>query len=245
MFAKMRSVNSLIVLMLAVTAFSAFASAQTKKNQRAAEPQKAVESTPNTEPAGNGTTYRYEFSQPDFVISRVVISHNDGGKGTITFFKRSYDEPLEDPISLSEATLERIRAVLRDMDFLNSSEDYQYEKDYSHLGTSSVTVEQGERKRTAKYNWTTNKLARQLVEEYRRVSNLYIWKFDINLSRENQPLESPKLMERLEQMVGRDQVADTDGLIPFLNELSNDERLPLMARNRAVRIVKQLEKKKK
>ena len=87
MFAKMRSVNSLIVLMLAVTAFSAFASAQTKKNQRAAEPQKAVESTPNTEPAGNGTTYRYEFSQPDFVISRVVISHNDGGRPS--FFREA------------------------------------------------------------------------------------------------------------------------------------------------------------
>ncbi len=243
----MRSLNGFIILVLAVTAFSASASAQTKKNQRAAEPKKAVAPalTAEPEPVGNGTIYRYEFSQPDFVISRIVINHNDGGKGTITFFKRDHDEGLEDPISLSEATLERIRAVLRDMDFLNSAEDYQYEKDYSHLGTSSVTVEQGDRNRNAKYNWTTNKFAKQLVEEYRRISNLYIWKFDINLSRENQPLESPKLMERLDLMVGRDQIADPDGLIPFLNELTNDERLPLMARNRAARIIKQIEKKKK
>ncbi|MBX3243198.1 MAG: hypothetical protein KF685_01875 [Acidobacteria bacterium] len=244
----MRSVNFLIIFLLSVTAFSVVVTAQTKKNARDTEPQKngttSATAEPERAPAGNDAVYQYEFSQPDFVISRIIVKHNDSGKGTITFFKGD-DEPLEDPISLGDATLERVRTVLRDMDFLNSVEDYQYEKDYSHLGTSSITLEQGGRKRTAKYNWTTNKLARQLVEEYRRISNLYIWKFDINLSRENLPLESPKLMERLDQMVSRDQVADTQGLIPFLNELSNDERLPLMARNRAIKIIKQIEKKAK
>lgn len=267
--------RKIILFAAVVGCMAAFAYAQTKKNQRTPadkdvaapassdgqiEPskenskkktnQRPVNSQTEKDdvvptPKGDGTVYRYEFYQPDFVVSRYIITHDDAGNGKIVFYKRGHDEPLDDPVKLTGITLDAIRTTLAEMDFLASTENYQYEKDYSHLGTSRITIERGEQKRTVEYNWTTHKLARQLAAEYRRISNLYLWKFEINISRENQPLEAPKLMERLDQMVGQEQVADPDSLIPFLSELSNDERLPLMARNRAAKIIQKIEKKKK
>jgi len=83
-----------------------------------------------------------------------------------------------------------------------------------------------------------------LMAEYRRVTNQFIWIFDITLSRDNQPLEAPKLMDSLDSMIRRNEISDPHQLDPFLRELSNDERIPLIARNHAVRLVKQFEKEK-
>ncbi|MDP2268059.1 MAG: hypothetical protein Q8K46_02720, partial [Deltaproteobacteria bacterium] len=81
-----------------------------------------------------------------------------------------------------------------------------------------------------------------LMDEYRRISNEYIWRFEITGARENQPLQSPKLMTTLDRYIARGEISDPPHLIPLLTELSTDERMPLMARNHALRMIKQLEK---
>ena len=66
--------------------------------------------------------------------------------------------------------------------------------------------------------------------------------FDITLARENQPLEAPKLLDSLDSLIKRNEISDAEQMIPFLKELSNDERIPLIARNHAMRLVKKIGK---
>ncbi len=216
---------------------------QAKKNERptngnSLNGNKPVQSkdTPN---------YFYEFSQPAFVVSKIQIEHDENGKGKISFMKSISDEVITDPIQVSSAALERINKALTALNFFDSNESYQYEKDYSHLGNITLKVRKDGRERETKFNWTQNQEAKTLADEYRRIGNQYIWMFDINLSRENQPLESPKLMDMIDSYIKRNEISDAAQLIPFLKELGNDERIPLIARNRATRLVKQIEKVKK
>ena len=37
-----------------------------------------------------------------------------------------------------------------------------------------------------------------LADEYRKIGNQFIWMFDINVARENQPLEAPRIMDALD-----------------------------------------------
>jgi hypothetical protein len=194
--------------------------------------------------AVSGPQYRYEFTQPDFLISRVVIEHNDAGKGTIAFRRMSYDEDLTEPITVSAVTMEKLKAAFEALNFLDSTEDYQFERDFSNMGNSTITLRDGSRERTAKYNWTSNKDAKFLMDEYRRLSNQFVWMFDFNLARENQPLETPKLVESLDGLLKRNEISDPHQMLPFLTAVSNDERVPLIGRNRAGKIVKQIEKQK-
>jgi hypothetical protein len=187
-------------------------------------------------------THIYEFSQPDFSVNRITIRHDDKGSGDISFSKNGSDETITDPIQLSSITLERIAATLTELDFLNSTESYQYEKDYSHLGNIRFTLKSDERSRTTTYNWTENKAAKNLMDEYRRIGQQYVWMFDIGVARTNQPLEAPKLMDTLDGYFRRGEVSDPEQMIPFLRGLSDDERIPLIARNHAAKLVKQIEK---
>jgi hypothetical protein len=214
---------------------------QTKKNERPTNGN----SSNNSIAAKDAPNYFYEFLQPAFVVSKVLIEHDENGKGKISFMKNISDEVISDPIQLSPAALERIKNALAALDFMNSTESYQYEKDYSHLGNIKIKISRDGRTRETKFNWTENKDAKALADEYRKISNQYIWMFDINLSRENQPLESPKLMDLIDGYIRRNEISDAAQLVPFLKELGNDERIPLIARNHATRLIKQIEKEKK
>jgi hypothetical protein len=218
-----------------------------KRNERPDSAQKTgdQQATANTSKAVADPPYFYEFSQPKFIITKITIRHDENGKGSLTFYKGQYDEPITEPVQLSQATLDKITATLTALDFLNSAEDYQYEKDYSHLGNITFRLKKDGREREAHFNYTTNKNAMALGDEYRRISNQIIWMFDMNVARENQPLDAPRQMDALQSYMSRNEISDPQQLVPFLQGLTNDERIPLIARNHAGKMIKQIEKEKK
>lgn len=189
-------------------------------------------------------TYQYEFTQPDFVVSKIVIKHDDAGKGSISFMKKGYDDLVTDPVQLSAKTLESINMALTSLNFLASDESYQFEKDFSHLGTMVFRLARDRKERSTTFNWTQNKNAKLLMDEYRKIGNQYIWMFDVALARENQPLEAPKLLDSLDSLIRRNEISDPNQMVPFLQGLVNDERIPLIARNHAGKLIKKLEKEK-
>lgn len=215
-----------------------------KKNERpidtSSDPAKNASATKPYIPA-----YFYEFNRPGFTIPRILIEHDDAGRGKITFQKEGHEAMISDPVDLSPTTMTKLRGLLTALDFLNSTVVYQYEKDYSHLGNVTITVNRDGKGRSVKYNWTENKDALALMNEYRRIGNEYLWKFDLNIARQNQPLETPGLMDQIIDYVGRGEISDPPQMIPFLNELSTDERMPLMARNRALKLIKTIQSAKK
>ena len=186
--------------------------------------------------------YTYEFSQPDFFVYFVHIEHDDRGKGTIRFERRSDTEQITDPVQLSPAALERIRARFDALKFLDSTENYQGEKNYPSQGKTKLTLRQGGRERTAEFNYSQNADAQGLADEYRKVSEQALFVFDVSVALENQPLEMPKLIGRLESLIERKYLSDTEQLIPLIRELTEDERVPLVGRNQAARILKKLDK---
>jgi hypothetical protein len=214
-----------------------------KKNERPtgnAVSSGVERSTKSSDPA-----YSYEFSQPDFMISKIVIEHDATGRGTITFTKKMFGDTVSDPIVVSGPVLERINGAYAALRFLDSNESYQYEKDYSHLGVMTFRLKQGGKERTAVFNYTENKDAKLLADEYRKLGNQFIWVFDIALARENQPLEAPKLLDSLDALLKRNEIADPMQMVPLLRGLKDDERVPLIARNHATKLADRIEKGKK
>lgn len=186
--------------------------------------------------------YRYEFSQPKFVISHIVIEHDPSGHGTVTFQRLNEDIPVVEPLNLSAAALGRIKSAWQALQFLDSNTDYQADKQFPHLGTMKIGMQQGERKRVAEFNWTNNSDASTLVNEYRKAADQVILIFDISIARENQPLNAPKLMEAMESLLKRGALSDPQQLLKLLQEMSTDEHIPLIARNHALRLIKKIQK---
>lgn len=208
----------------------------TRPTQSAASPAAIAENN------NDAVKYTYEFSQPKFVIKHIVLEHDANGRGTVKFERLNEETPIVEPLQLSAAALARINAAWQALQFLDSNTNYQADKQFPHLGTMRLGMEQGTRKRVAEFNWTQNSDASTLVTEYRRAADQAILIFDISIARENQPLNAPKLMEVMESLLKRDGLSDPQQLLPLLQDLSTDEHIPLIARNHALRIIKKIKK---
>jgi hypothetical protein len=211
-----------------------------KHNTRPA--QSAAAPTPDTENKTEAVKYTYEFSQPKFVVKHIVLEHDGNGRGKVTFERLNEDTPIVEPLQLSVEALARITAAWQSLHFLDSNANYQADKQFPHLGTMRIGMEQGTRKRVAEFNWTNNTDASTLINEYRRAADQAILIFDIAVARENQPLNAPKLMEVMETYIKRNGLSDPKQLLPLLKDLSTDEHVPLIARNHALRLIKAIQK---
>jgi hypothetical protein len=209
-----------------------------------ARPQQTPPSSSSVAVAGNTdpVKYSYEFSQPKFYVKHIVLQHDASGRGTVTFERLNEDTPVTEPIELSPAALGRITSAWQALNFLDSNDDYQSSKQFPHLGTMRISMQRGERKRVAEFNWTNNSSAEALVNEYRKAADQAILIFDIGIARENQPLNAPKLMEMMESLLKRNGLSDPRQLLSLLQDLSTDEHVPLIARNHALRLIKQIQK---
>lgn len=230
---------------LAVPGAAICATAQNKVSTR---PEGQSAAPPSTEPkkasAGGheAARYYYEFRQPDFVVSRVEIVHDERGRGTIHFERRGDAEAITEPLEVSADALARINGHYEALRFLDSEAVYQGKREYPSYGKTTLRLRRGERERTAEFNYPADPNAMALMQEYRRLGEQAVFVFEIKLAVESQPLEAPKLMSKLETLLRLNYLSDPKQLVPLVRELSTDERLPLIARNHALRLLKKLEK---
>ena len=235
-----------VLLSAAVFGVASLNASQTKTNERKPE----ILATPSATPTAkaddkkpvDSPRYSYEFKQPEFVITHIVITHDSSGRGKITFERKVDYQVIEEPIEMSPAALARIMAGWNALNFLESTENYQSDRHFAHMGTMKLAMEQAERKRTAEFDWTNNREAFALVNEYRRVADQAILLFDLSVARESQPLNTPKLMEEFELRLKINGLSDPQQLLPLLRDISTDEHLPLIARNHALRLIKKIAK---
>ncbi len=227
-------------LMVFSAAISIYAQAQGAKHN--SRPQQAAAAVVNGESKPDAVKYSYEFSQPKFYIKHIVLEHDGNGRGTVTFERLNEDTPVVEPIELSTAALARITSSWQALQFLESNADYQASKQFPHLGTMRIGMQRGDRKRVAEFNWTNNSDASTLVSEYRKAADQAILIFDISIARQNQPLNMPKLMEAMESLLKRNGLSDPHQLLKLLQDISTDEHVPLIARNHALRLIKQIQK---
>jgi hypothetical protein len=213
-----------------------------KQNQRVSTNGPTQPSTDGQPAAVSTASYSYEFAQPVFYINHIVVEHDSLGHGHVTFEKQNAGDPIVEPLELSQAALKRILGLWDALNFLGTDTNYQSEHQFPHLGTMWLQMKQGGRERKAEFNWTNDKNVSALVDEYRHAADQAIFIFDMTVARQNQPLESPKLMDYLDRMIARNELSDPQQLIPLLEDLSTDERVPLITRNHATRILKKLKK---
>ena len=260
--------SKLLLFLLLLLLPTAVVTAQVKKNQKPKKPVSVVTAAPTptpepvvvTPPKKNERpaevkkeiaksfvpTYFYSFVRPGFSFPEIYIEHDETGHGQISFKKDAYDDLWTDPLTLSPVTMDNLKKSFAALNFIDATEDYQYAAhDFSNMGNVTITLKRDGKSRQAKYNWTENKEAKFLMDEYRRISNEYTWKFELVTARENQPLQTPGLLDAIDSYYKRNELTDPPHLVPFLTELSSDERLPLIARNRALKLIQQIQKVKK
>lgn len=193
-------------------------------------------------PTSGQPRFSYEFTQPEFLVSHIVLEHDAAGLGQITFTRRGDADPIVEPVVISKTALGRIMNLWNALSLLESTTAYQSAHKFPHLGTIRVRVLQGTADRVAEFNWTDDASMKSLADEYRRIAEQAILIFEIGLAREHEPLAMPELIEKVDLLFRRNDLSDPRQLIVLLRDITTDERVPLIARDHATRLLRKIEK---
>jgi hypothetical protein len=181
--------------------------------------------------------FSYRFENPRFTISIIEVELASGGAGKLRFKRGEFDDLIDREFKVLPATLDRLRQLVAASGFMTSAEDYQSKKDFSHLGWMTITVKQAGRQRTVRFNYTTNNEISAVSDILRGISTQEIDQFDIELARQHEPLDVPRLLDGLENDLRLERMAEPERLLGFLGDLAGDDTLPLIARNQATRLI--------
>jgi hypothetical protein len=191
----------------------------------------------------NGTRYQYVFVNERFTIPRIEVAFDGAGVGQYSFKRKDSDEIIN-KLTVSESVIGQIRALLIELNFLDSKEDYQHKKDFSHLGTMTITYARGGRERTTQFNYTDNPAVNRLAEIFRNIATQEMRVFELENTRQTDPISTPVQMRLLESELKGKHLADPQKLIPLLKDVKQDEGIPLIARNHAERLIQMIQKGK-
>ncbi len=219
-----------IASLLAALACAAIAVAQTSENGNHKE--------------SAASTYSYQYDGARFYLSLIEVDLDAAGKGEIRFKRGEAEDLINLPVALRPETIARIQQLYNETDFLNSNADYQSKKDFSHLGWITVGAQAGERTRKVRFNYTTNLQIEELANIFRAIATQEIHLFDLETMQQYQPLDLPHQLESVETSLRLGNIAEPERIRLALQTLSGDDTLPLIARNKAARIVADIEKKK-
>lgn len=190
------------------------------------------------------TAFSYKFENRRFYIPLIQVDLDAGGNGHLHFMRGESDDVIDRKFKILPSTMKRIARLLGVTGFLDSKEEYQAKKDFSHLGWMTITVRQGERERTVRFNYTTNQDIAGLAEVFQGIATQEIDLFDLELAVQHQPLDVPRRLDALETDLRLDRVTEPEQLVVRLRELAGDDTMPLIGRNHANRIIKDIEKGK-
>jgi hypothetical protein len=193
---------------------------------------------------GPGTTqYYYLFENERFTTPLVEVGFDSQGHGKFRFQRKDAQEIVNE-LSVSPALVNQIKSLFDELNFLQSNEEYQYKKDFSHLGKITIRLTQTGHERTASFNYTTNPTLNRLVELFRNIATQETRVFEIEAIRESDPISTPAQLRLLENELRSKQIAEPERLASLLEQIKVDESVPLIARNHADRLLKLINKRK-
>lgn len=193
--------------------------------------------------ARTDTKFHYLFENEKFTTPRIELEFGADGKGEFRFKKKESEE-IANKLEVTTVVLGQISALLAELNYLDSSENYQHKKDFSHLGTITIEIAQSGKHRKVQFNYTDNPAMSKLANIFRNIATQETRVFEIETIRQSDPISTPAQLRYLDSELRSKNIADPERFIALLQDIKLDEGVPLIARNHAERLLKDIKKPK-
>ena len=207
-----------------------------------AQTQLIVSSDKKTDTSAD-TKFHYLFENEKFTTPRIELEFGADGKGEFRFKKKESEE-IANKLEVTTIVLGQISALLAELNYLDSSENYQHKKDFSHLGTVTIEIHQSGKHRKVQFNYTDNPAMSKLANIFRNIATQETRVFEIETIRQSDPISTPAQLRYLDSELRSKNIADPERFVVLLQDIKLDEGVPLIARNHAERLLKEIRKPK-
>ncbi|MCS6884592.1 MAG: hypothetical protein RMM17_08335 [Acidobacteriota bacterium] len=180
-------------------------------------------------------TYIYRFENPRFEVSCIEVRIKSSGEGAVSYLSKG--EETVERIVVPQTTLQRLKAIVSEMDFLDNAVEYDVGKHLEHMGVTIIRIESLGRSREVRFHYTSDKAMTRLVELFRSIETQCRRMKELSFARQYAQLDLPRCLKLLENDLRARKIAEPQQLVPLLEEISLDDSIPLIARNAATKLV--------
>jgi len=178
-------------------------------------------------------TYSRTFkgSNPEYLLITV------DSKGSGTFEGRKLDETQSPrPFQLSPPTTERIFALAGQLHNFQSI-DLDSHKKVANLGQKILTYQQGEDVNRVTFNYTENRMARELVDLFEAVGTVEEHIATLEFEMKYDPLALPQELLQIQIEFNNKALAEPQILLPTLEKIAHGPRFLHLAQERAQQLI--------
>jgi hypothetical protein len=162
-------------------------------------------------------------------------------KGLGTFEGHKLEEAQSSrPLQLSVGTTERIFALAGQLHNFQSI-DLDSHKKVANLGQKTFTYQQGEDVTRVAFNYTENRMARELVEIFEAVGTVEEHISTLEFGMKYDPLGLPQELLQIQIELNNKSLADPEMLLPTLEKIAHGSRFLHLAQVRAQQIIERIQ----
>ncbi len=185
----------------------------------------------------SSTQYYYRVDSPSMEMSKAELRFDATNRGQFIFRRKNDEEDIQLDLQLLPETVQRLNRYIQDARFLTSDENYQGDRNLSHLNTMTFRYRQGIHQREVSFNYTRNPAMRALTQLLQQIVTQESRIFNIQIARQHEPLDLDRQLQALKREVKNGWVGEPAKLRPLLEDLQADEGVLLIARRRAREIL--------
>jgi sulfur transfer protein SufE len=162
-------------------------------------------------------------------------------KGSGTFEGHKLDEAQSSrPFQLSTATTQRIFALARQLDNFQSLHLESHKK-VANLGQKTFTYQQGEDVNRVVFNYTENRIARELVDIFEALGAVEEHIVALEFEMKYDPLGLTQELSQIQTELNNKSLADPEILLPTLEKIARSSRFLHLAQVRAQQIIERIQ----
>ena len=162
-------------------------------------------------------------------------------KGLGTFEGHKLDEPQSPrPLQLSAGTTERIFALAGQLHNFQSV-DLDSHKKVANLGQKTLAYQQGEDVNRVVFNYTENRMARELVDIFEAVGTVEEHIAALEFEMKYDPLGLSQELLQIQIELNNRSLADPEMLLPTLEKIAHGSRFLHLAQVRAQQIIERIQ----
>jgi hypothetical protein len=186
-------------------------------------------------PAKLAYSRTFKGSTPEYLLITV------DSKGLGTFEGHKLDEAQGPrPFQLSAGTTERIFALAGQLHNFHSV-DLESHKKVANLGQKTFTYQQGEDVNRVVFNYTENRMARELVDIFEAVGTVEEHIAALEFEMKYDPLGLSQELLQIQIELNNKSLADPEMLLPTLEKIAHGSRFLHLAQVRAQQIIERIQ----
>jgi len=183
------------------------------------------------------THYLYRFVSDHMLPNEVKVEFDGAGKGTLAF-NAPDGQAIHVPIRLKLSTIANFAPLFDSLDFFNSGQAYQSDRDTPKAGLVTIGFKRGSQERRVSFNNTDNSIIMEIRDGLHAITRQEYRAYLLDRALRDMPEMLPDALKAVDEAITKHEVPDPARFLPELEDVASRPGMSAESKKHAEELIK-------